>query len=68
PGRTAPHTDLPTIAGAVPSLDTAIRGCAFRDRCPVAEPRCAQPIAPRVQGEHRCLCVKPGALRAGALA
>ena len=66
PGRTAPRTDLPTIAGVVPSLDTAIRGCAFRDRCPVAEPRCAQPFAPRVEGQHRCLCVKPGALRLGA--
>ncbi|WP_447577765.1 ABC transporter ATP-binding protein [Achromobacter kerstersii] len=66
PGRTAPRTDLPTIAGAVPSLDTAIRGCAFRERCPVAEARCAQPFPARVQGEHRCLCVKPGALRLGA--
>lgn len=68
PGRTAPRSDLPTIAGAVPSLDTAIIGCAFRERCPVAEPRCAQPFAARVQGEHRCLCVKPGAMRSGALA
>jgi peptide/nickel transport system ATP-binding protein len=66
PGRTAPRTDLPTIAGAVPSLDTAIRGCAFRERCPVADARCAQPFPARVQGEHRCLCVKPGALRLGA--
>ncbi|MBB1593267.1 ABC transporter ATP-binding protein [Achromobacter sp. UMC46] len=66
PGRTAPGTDLPTIAGAVPSLDTAIRGCAFRERCPVAEPRCAQPVTARVQGGHRCLCVKPGAMRLGA--
>ncbi|MDR6599522.1 peptide/nickel transport system ATP-binding protein [Achromobacter deleyi] len=66
PGRTAPRTDLPTIAGAVPSLDTAIRGCAFRERCPVAEARCAQPVAARVQGGHRCLCVKPGAMRPGA--
>ncbi|MBO1012414.1 ABC transporter ATP-binding protein [Achromobacter sp. SD115] len=68
PGRTAPRADLPTIAGAVPSLDTAIRGCAFRDRCPVAEARCAQPFPPRVQGGHRCLCVKPGALRPGVTA
>ncbi|AZS79549.1 ABC transporter ATP-binding protein [Achromobacter spanius] len=64
PGRTAPRTDLPTIAGAVPSLDVAIRGCAFRERCPVAEARCAQPLVSRMQGSHRCLCVKPGALMA----
>ncbi|ADP16419.1 peptide ABC transporter ATP-binding protein 2 [Achromobacter xylosoxidans A8] len=68
PGRTAPRADLPTIAGAVPSLDTAIRGCAFRERCPVAEARCAQPFPARVQGAHRCLCIKPGAMRLGATA
>ncbi|SSW67850.1 ABC transporter ATP-binding protein [Achromobacter agilis] len=68
PGRTAPRAELPTIAGAVPSLDAAIIGCAFRDRCPVAEPRCGQPFAAREEGGHRCYCVKPGALRHGALA
>lgn len=68
PGRTAPRADLPTIAGAVPSLDSAIRGCAFRERCPAAEARCAQPFPARVQGGHRCLCIKPGALRHGAVA
>ncbi|WKK15174.1 ABC transporter ATP-binding protein [Achromobacter insolitus] len=68
PGHTAPRAELPTIAGAVPSLDTAIVGCAFRERCPAAEPRCAQPFPARVQGQHRCLCVKPGALRPGVMA
>ncbi|QKQ47672.1 MULTISPECIES: ABC transporter ATP-binding protein [Achromobacter] len=65
PGRTAPRAELPTIAGAVPSLDAAITGCAFRDRCPVAEPRCGQPFAARAQDGHRCYCVKPGAMRHG---
>ncbi|WP_313379769.1 ABC transporter ATP-binding protein [Achromobacter insolitus] len=68
PGHTAPRAELPTIAGAVPSLDTAIVGCAFRERCPAAEPRCAQPFPARVQGQHRCLCIKPGALRPGVMA
>ena len=65
PGRTAPRAELPTIAGAVPSLDAPITGCAFRDRCPVAEPRCGQPFAAGVQDGHRCYCVKPGAMRHG---
>ena len=76
PGRTAPRSDLPTISGAVPSLDTPITGCAFRERCPVAEPRCGESIVSwpgRARsergtlpgGSHRCLCVKPGALRHG---
>lgn len=68
PGHTAPRAALPTIAGAVPSLDTAIVGCAFRERCPAAEPRCAQPFPARVQGQHRCLCIKPDALRPGVMA
>ncbi|SIT30703.1 ABC transporter ATP-binding protein [Achromobacter sp. MFA1 R4] len=65
PGRTTPRADLATISGAVPSLDTPITGCAFRERCPVAEPRCAQPFPQQQQDGHRCLCVKPGALRHG---
>lgn len=68
PGRTAPRSDLPTIAGVVPSLDVAIQGCAFRERCPVAEARCAQPLTPQIRNDHRCLCVKPGALSLGAMA
>ena len=65
PAAPRPRAELPTIAGAVPSLDAAITGCAFRDRCPVAEPRCGQPFAARVQDSHRCYCVKPGAMRHG---
>jgi peptide/nickel transport system ATP-binding protein len=63
PGSTRAKSALPTIAGTVPSLDTPIRGCAFAERCPVAEERCRAPFAAAADGAHRYLCLKPGALR-----
>ncbi len=57
PGRTPPGERLGAIPGTVPSLVGAIRGCAFRDRCAHARGICAEPVAPRVDGEHRWRCV-----------
>ncbi len=36
------HTRLPSIGGRPPSLARHEHGCAFRARCPFAEPRCAE--------------------------
>ena len=44
PGRTPPGGRLGTIPGVVPSLVGDFKGCAFRDRCPHAQPVCAQPV------------------------
>ncbi len=59
PGRTAPGGDLGTIPGVVPSLVGELQGCAFRDRCPHAQPRCAQDVPVRGAGrEHQWRCIK----------
>jgi peptide/nickel transport system ATP-binding protein len=44
PGRTEPGGKLGTIPGVVPSLVGELHGCSFRDRCPLAQPECAQAI------------------------
>ena len=44
PGRTAPGGKLGTIPGVVPSLIGEFEGCGFRDRCPHAQPVCAQTV------------------------
>ncbi len=40
PGRTAARSPLPTVPGALPPTDRDPQGCAFADRCPLAESRC----------------------------
>jgi peptide/nickel transport system ATP-binding protein len=47
PGETPRGVKLGTIPGMVPSLVGGVVGCAFRDRCPLAEPRCAEDPVPR---------------------
>ena len=63
PGSTPAKSALPSIAGAVPSLDVAIQGCAFYDRCPAREDACRKDLALTGAGLHRYRCIKPGALR-----
>ena len=47
PGKTAPGTRLGSIPGIVPSLVGTVAGCAFRNRCELAEAACASPIPER---------------------
>jgi len=59
PGRQRIH-----LSGEPPSTLRLPQGCAFRARCPVAQPICAEPpplieIAPG----HRVLCHAPGSLK-----
>ena len=37
------------IAGVVPSIWQLGRGCAFRERCPHAMPRCAHEVPPMIE-------------------
>jgi peptide/nickel transport system ATP-binding protein len=58
PGRTRPGARLGVIPGVVPSLVGDVVGCAFRDRCAYARPRCAE--APPVRGtpdSHAWRCI-----------
>lgn len=50
------------IPGMPPAMDSLPVGCAFADRCDVAEPRC-ELVDPRLVGDskHSVACVKPGA-------
>ncbi len=46
------------LQGEVPSPDKVYHGCAFAERCPIAEPQCtAQPIE-FVGDEHKVACIK----------
>lgn len=63
PGITPARSVLPSISGSVPTLDEAVVGCAFRDRCPAAQPACQQlqvKAEDSLGMEHRCLCLYPG--------
>jgi peptide/nickel transport system ATP-binding protein len=52
---------LKTIGGAPPDLSNLPAGCAFADRCPLAEPRCRQgdaiPVVSLAPG-HRVRCLR----------
>src|SRR5574337_353746 len=50
--------DLPEIAGVVPSIWELGQGCAFRERCPYAMPRCAAEVPPMIDagGGHGAAC------------
>jgi peptide/nickel transport system ATP-binding protein len=58
PGKTPPGARLGAIPGVVPSLIGDIAGCAFRSRCPVALPVCANNVPERTAAPgHRFACV-----------
>jgi len=62
PGITRPGERLGTIPGVVPSLLGGMAGCAFRSRCPVALPACADAVPAReavagLSAPHRFACV-----------
>ena len=52
------RAELVEIAGVVPSIWELGSGCAFRERCPYAMPRCATEIPPliRSEGGHGAAC------------
>ncbi len=57
------HLDrLPSIAGSVPDLAALPVGCAFRDRCPLADQDCAEaaPTLVTVAEQHSVACHKQG--------
>ncbi len=58
PGKTKPGEPLGSIPGLVPSLTGRVDGCVFRNRCPLAEPDCANdiPLAVLPDGRRvRCI-------------
>ena len=57
PGARRRGERLGSIPGIVPRLQAGFVGCAFRDRCPHAEPVCATDIAVRPAGaDHAYRC------------
>jgi len=56
--RAAARAELTEIPGVVPSLWELGRGCAFRERCRFAMPRCASEVPPmlRVEDSHAAAC------------
>jgi peptide/nickel transport system ATP-binding protein len=60
PGKTARGAPLGTIPGVVPSLIGRQEGCAFRDRCLLAQPRCAGDIPTQEAGSHHWVCIHGG--------
>ena len=54
----AERAELVEIKGVVPSIWELGQGCAFRERCPYAMPRCATEIPPLIQAEggHGAAC------------
>lgn len=59
PSGNAIGSRLQTIPGIVPRLTELPEGCRFRDRCGLAEPRCAttEPLLESVGEGHRAACI-----------
>jgi peptide/nickel transport system ATP-binding protein len=60
PGKTQTGEPLGNIPGVVPRIPPGFVGCAFRDRCSLATPECAQTVPRRdAGGDHCYLCRLP---------
>lgn len=57
PGRTQPGQPLGSIPGLVPSLVGEQHGCAFRNRCSLAIPACAEDVPPINSQDHMTSCL-----------
>jgi peptide/nickel transport system ATP-binding protein len=59
PSHRTPGSRLDEISGVVPILRAVDPGCSFRDRCPVAQPVCAErrPELSTIATDHRVACV-----------
>jgi oligopeptide/dipeptide ABC transporter ATP-binding protein len=59
PARRTAETRLDEIAGTVPIIRSIDPGCTFRERCPVAESRCAttRPSLLPQEGLHKVACL-----------
>lgn len=61
PQMKGPLVPLTPIAGRPRALAEAPSGCAFRDRCPIAIPECADLVPPITQtGLTQAACIRPG--------
>ena len=56
PGRTRPGQPLGSIPGLVPSLVGEQQGCAFRNRCSLAEQACLEAAPKHASGGHSVRC------------
>jgi peptide/nickel transport system ATP-binding protein len=60
PGIEGGRNRLLSIDGAPPDLLAPPPGCAFAQRCPLAEDRCRRETPPtRTEGDHRVACWRP---------
>ena len=60
PGRTRRDEPLGSIPGTVPRIGPGFAGCAFRDRCDLADARCAADVPRRsASAAHDFLCRLP---------
>jgi peptide/nickel transport system ATP-binding protein len=61
-GRSGPRQPLLEIPGIVPPLHLLGAGCAFADRCPIADEQCrkARPVEEVVGDGHTAACWKSG--------
>ncbi|MBL8830771.1 MAG: ABC transporter ATP-binding protein [Rhodospirillales bacterium] len=58
PGRTLPGERLGSIPGNIPALIGTVTGCAFRDRCALADASCAAEPPRHLAGDHGWACVR----------
>jgi peptide/nickel transport system ATP-binding protein len=65
PGRLKPGEPLGSIPGSVPRIGPGFSGCAFRDRCGLADPVCENDMALRGIGpDHALRCRLPAGWQA----